>query len=599
MTPFKPSVFAGYQIFIGPRAFFITTNQRSFTTMLRIASASRRSPAALVMAKRAASVSVGEGKRVTPPPPPPVYKGDAPAPLPKKVSPPPPPRTEAKPKKFSLWGFLFKTALLAGGAYGLTLYAATKNDKVMDFVIDNDLPYHDQLIDFIETTSADDLKQYAEELKESVANFKLPLSLDVADIRDKLQQKSLELAHKLGEIAHKAKQKIDLATHHRTPAEQLQNVEVEAVTRDVKRLPLVDQLLVLDPQVRLMVASLNQLIGLIDATTVDPKLVKVIGDQVKQLLTKLLLLTGDFDHSVQDKLKLLQTELLLQATKKELDLTETLLLQYNLEKGQLEKKLNQQLQREVEATKQTIEQAAVNAVTMVRINQTKEFEQLVTEKIDSERDGRLANLEKLNLRLGDLEKFAEGLEKQVVANQKRQKLHRTVVELKTLLFDYPETLPPKLLRPVVNELIALSNEANDPLLEEALRNLGPLIATESTHSLLNNAQLLARFDQLAPELRLASLLPPNAGLLGHLASQVFSKLLLPVKGTNPNGNDIELVIGRVEDALTHNRLDDAVEEVAHLKGWPRKLADDWLQLGRQRLEVEFLVDLIDAESRVI
>lgn len=568
--------------------------------MLRIASASRRSTAALIVARRGASVSVGDGKPVSPPPPPPVYKGDAPPPPPKLVSPPPPKSQQPpKKKKFSLFGFLFKLALLAGGVYGITLYAATKNDKVMDFVIDNDLPYHDQLIDFIETTSADDLKHYAQQAKDRLANFQLPLSADMADIRNKLQEKSLELAHKLGEMAKEAKKKIDSATHHQTPAEQLQKVEVEAVTRELKRLPLVDQQSILDPQVRLMVASLNQLIGLIDANTVDPKVIQVIGDQVKQLLAKLELLTGDFDHLVKDKLKLLQTELLLQATKKELDLTETLLLQYNQEKAQLEKKLTQQLQREVEATKNTIEQAAVNAVTMVRINQTKEFEKLVTDKIDEERDGRLANLDKLNLRLGDLEKFAEGLEKQVVANQKRHQLHRTIVELKTLLFDYPESLAPKLLRPVVNQLIALSNDAHDPVLEEALRNLGPLIATESTHSLLNNAQLLARFEQLAPELRLASLLPPNAGLLGHLASQVFSKLLLPVKGNNPNGNDIELVIGRVEDALTHNRLDDAVEEVANLKGWPRKLADDWLQSGRQRLEVEFLVDLIDAESRVI
>ena len=45
------------------------------------------------------------------------------------------------------------------------LYAATKNDKVMDFVIDKQLPFHEELIDLIENGSTEDLQEAWEQLK--------------------------------------------------------------------------------------------------------------------------------------------------------------------------------------------------------------------------------------------------------------------------------------------------------------------------------------------------------------------------------------------------------------------------------------------------
>jgi len=198
-----------------------------------------------------------------------------------------------------------------------------------------------------------------------------------------------------------------------------------------------------------------------------------------------------------------------------------------------------------------------------------------------------------------MEKFAESLEEQVTLNHQKLLIHKSITKLKSLLFNYPENEAPKLLTPYINDLIKLSNETNDELIEEALKNLVPLISKDSTHSILSNEQLLTRWELLVPELRSASLLPPNAGLLGHLSSTIFSKLLLPVKGVKPDGKDIESVIGRVEASLIKGQLDDAVEEVSNLKGWPRKLADDWVKEGRKKLEIEFLVNLIDAESKTL
>lgn len=130
-------------------------------------------------------------------------------------------------------------------------------------------------------------------------------------------------------------------------------------------------------------------------------------------------------------------------------------------------------------------------------------------------------------------------------------IQQSVNKLKLLLLTPPEASDkPKSIEPYVKALKEVSTD--DEVLNLALKDLDILLAKESTHSLLTNAQLLTRWEQLEPDLRSSSLLPPNAGLLGHLSSVIFSKLLLPVKGVKEDGKDIESVIGRVESSLARD-----------------------------------------------
>lgn len=532
-----------------------------------------------------ASNSSIDGVKVVskPPPPPPV----------KTIVPPPPSKAEPPKKKRTFTGFLFKTLLLASFLYGTTLYVATKNDKVMDFVIDQELPYSDEIIDFIEKGSFEDIKNKFDEIKSKLLNMEQQSSHKFGELTTKLEQKTEVLVAE-------TKKKFGPKSVGKTPAEQLQKpVEVEVVAPKVHRLPLLALPKDIDPSVKNTIQSFNELIALIDGSHIDPKIVSQINENIAILSQKLNGLTKTFQAQVEEKIKVKHTELLSDFTKKELELTETLLNQYNDEKAKLQKKLNEKLNQEIKATQETISQAAANAVSLVRIEQTKQFEQLVADKIDQERNGRLANLEKLNSRLEEVEKYAQSLETQLLSNHKKHLIHKSVNKLKSLALNYPELEQPKNLKPFINDLITISNDLNDELIEESLKNLIPLIGKESTHSILTPAQLLSRWELLTPELRSASLLPPNAGLLGHLASGIFSKLLLPVKGNKPDGKDIESVIARVEASLVRGNLDVAVEEVANLKGWPRKLSDDWVREARKRLETEFLLNVIDAESKLL
>ncbi|KAI5967687.1 MIC60 [Candida margitis] len=520
------------------------------------------------------------------------------------VPPPPPPPPMKKAKRFSLFGFLFKTSLLAVFVYGGTMYLATKNDDVMDFVVDHQIPYHEETIDFIENGSFDDLEELWYSIKGKFTEVKLPSKGDIEHF-------TTELEHKGEDFIKETKKKITGADDERrgtdlTPVEQLQKpVEVESITRDVARLPLIelksDIDSSVDKSVKQTISSLNDLIQSIDASSLSKTnsgLVKSIDSSINQLANKLNVLTREFDNELQNKLKVSQTELLSSFTKKELELTENLIYQFNQEKTQLEKRLNQRLEHEIKAAREAISQAATNAVSMVRIEQTKNFEALVTDRINEEREGRLANLDKLNDKINELEKFAESFERQISNNHKKNLIQQSVNKLKLLLLTPPEASDkPKSIDPYIKALKEVSTD--DEVLNLALKDLDLLLAKESTHSLLTNSQLLTRWEQLEPDLRSSSLLPPNAGLLGHLSSVIFSKLLLPVKGVKEDGKDIESVIGRVESSLARGQLDVAVEEAANLKGWSRRLANDWVLQARKRLEVEFLINLIETESRLL
>lgn len=493
-----------------------------------------------------------------------------------------------KKKGFSFTKFLIQATLASSIAYGGTLYAATKNEKVMDFVIDNQLPYYEELLDVLEADSLEELKN---KLQKKTKNFSFT--------KENLEEFTQKLEHRGEDLINETRKKFGGGE---TPAEQLQKpVEIESVKKDIEHLPLIQlSTSIVDSSLKKTVESFNSLIKSIEVskTPANASLIKEINDNVSNLSAKIDSLTKSFEAELNSKLKDAQTELLSSFTKKELDMTENLLYQFNNEKAQLEKRLSQTLNREIAATKETISQAAVNAVSMVRIEQTKQFEKLIKSLIDKERNGRLANLEALNSRIEELEAFASNLETQVIANHQKSLVQKALGNLRSL-FNTNETEKPMLVAPYIEELTSVSSVTKDELITLALQDLKPLLAKDSNKSILSTAQLLSRWEELTPELRSASLLPPNAGLLGHLSSMLFSAFLLPVKGVKPDGKDIESVIGKVEASLSRGELDVAVEEVTNLKGWPRKLANDWVVEGRKRLEMEFLLSVIEAESKLL
>ena len=51
-------------------------------------------------------------------------------------------------------------------------------------------------------------------------------------------------------------------------------------------------------------------------------------------------------------------------------------------------------------------------------------------------------------------------------------------------------------------------------------------------------------------------------------------------------NDVESILARVQYYLNENDLDTATRELNQLKGWPKKLAEDWIKAARNHLEIK-------------
>lgn len=498
-------------------------------------------------------------------------------------------------KGFSVLGVFFKTIWASAVIYGGTIYAATKNDKVMDFVIDNQLPFYEELIDLIEHGFMLDLKS---DWTSSMGNTK-----------HKFEKLTNDMEKKGEKLLEKTKKKVSKAKATDVlPAEQLQEkVEFESVRKKPKeKLPLVAVYRkgssFVDESVQKTIDSFNKMIIMIDASDLGEQkkaIVNEINENVSVLSAKLDAYENSFVQELEAKWKLSETKLLSRYTQKELDLTQNMLDQYKLEKAQLEKAYNTRLKKEIELTKNVISQAAVNATTMVRIEQTKRFEAMIQDRIDQERSGRLKDLRALENRVQDLESLALSVSSQVQDNVSRSLVQNVLADLKWLLYSVTPETPVRGFNSYTEKLVDVTSDTTDELLKVSSSQLRRLLCDESNQSILTNAELLSSWKQLAPELRSASLLPPNAGILGHILSIFFSKFLLPVEGLNPNGKDIESVIGRVSQSLVRGDLDIAVEEVSSLKGWTRRLANDWVKEGRKRLEAEFLLDVVEAEAKIM
>ena len=95
-------------------------------------------------------------------------------------------------------------------------------------------------------------------------------------------------------------------------------------------------------------------------------------------------------------------------------------------------------------------------------------------------------------------------------------------------------------------------------------------------------------NSVSPRVHSVSLVPApeHAGVASHVASATISKIMFQPKASVTEGSDVGSVLARAEWCLGEKDLDGAAREVNTLKGWPGKLAQDWLREARRRLEVQ-------------
>lgn len=470
-------------------------------------------------------------------------------------------------RKFFIRVGLFTSVIYLGG-----IALALKSDTIYDNFVDY-FPMGEELVEFAENYLINYNYSGNSSAKSDLHSFNASLDKTVPVVKAGVLSSTISQEELANIEAHKEKVRINVTdkTAGHSPETALPLVEFKS----------------LDESLNKTISSLNDLIKSINHDApVHASLISTISDHVKELSEKLGSIAQS--HTVEMS-KLDQDQLSVISQEKEVELTKKFLQQFDAERENLEKKYHEILINEIEATKSKIFLQADNKIDSVRLMQLEEFNKLVSKKIETERDGKLAKLDQIYDKISKLEAIESEMSDQISHYLTLKNLKIELGKVESTLIDSDT---PIILNSQFVKLQSLALELKDELLLESIKQL------PKSGNLLTKQQLISRWKLLAPELRAASLLPPNAGILGHFASRVLSKFLFAKQGF-AEGNDMESIISRVNGYLERDELDLAVEQVASLKGWSRRLADDWVVESRKRLEVEFLIKVIDYEARLL
>ena len=263
--------------------------------------------------------------------------------------------------------------------------------------------------------------------------------------------------------------------------------------------------------------------------------------------------------------------------------------EFESEREKIVQSYQERLQSESQRAQQLSEQRLRNELLEQAIDMKKQFINEVTDRVETERNGRLSKLSDLSSSVTELEKLTADWNSVIDANLQTQHLQVAVEAVRSSLetADRP--------RPFVRELAALKEIASDdPVVNAAIASINP---SAYQRGIPTTAQLIDRFRRVAAEVRKASLLPEDAGVASHAASFVLSKFMFKKKGMTV-GDDVESILTRTETLLEEGNLDEAAREINTLDGWAKTLSWDWLSECRRVLEVRQAMDVIATQARL-
>ncbi|KAJ1929020.1 hypothetical protein FBU59_007081, partial [Linderina macrospora] len=148
--------------------------------------------------------------------------------------------------------------------------------------------------------------------------------------------------------------------------------------------------------------------------------------------------------------------------------------------------------------------------------------------------------------------------------------------------------------PFASELSALASAATTdfPATQAAVAAIPRELAEQGVPS---QVELEDRFEAVRKEIRSVSLVPENGNFGSQVLSATLSKVMFEKEGL-VEGDDVEAVLARTGHYLKEHNLDMAARELNQLRGWPKKLAEDWIATARRRLEVEQALRVAESEE---
>ncbi|KAK5126675.1 hypothetical protein LTR85_009609 [Meristemomyces frigidus] len=357
-----------------------------------------------------------------------------------------------------------------------------------------------------------------------------------------------------------------------------------------------------EPVVQDLVKMVNNIIAAVNASPEASKFTSIVqtmkGDlnnviheistmkeqQAHEAETKIKNAHTEFDSAAKELVRRLEQEMRDQESKWREE--------YESEREKLSTAYQQRLNAELEAAKKVAEEKNKNALLQQEIALQKAYMNSVKNKVEEERNGRLAKLDKLAESVQELEHLTGEWNEVVDATLRTQHLQVAVEAVRTKVLESEHPTP------FLDELVALKEVSKgDEVVNAAIASINPVAYQRGIPS---PASLIDRFRRVASEVRKASLLPEDAGIASHAASAILSRFMFQKKSDRglPEGDDVEATLARTEVLLEEGDLDAAAREMNSLKGWAGVLSRDWVGECRRVLEVRQAVDVIATEARL-
>ena len=147
-------------------------------------------------------------------------------------------------------------------------------------------------------------------------------------------------------------------------------------------------------------------------------------------------------------------------------------------------------------------------------------------------------------------------------------------------------------RPFTKELAFLKAVSTSfPLIQQAIDSIDVPLAERGVST---PADLSTRFVVVKQAVSEAAFVTPTGGLWSFTVSWILSHLSFSQSGL-VEGSDVSAILARSEHYLVRGDIESATRELNQLKGWQKKLAQDWLSASREYLEVHQALALIEAE----
>ncbi|KAI8091466.1 glucose-6-phosphate dehydrogenase [Gilbertella persicaria] len=247
--------------------------------------------------------------------------------------------------------------------------------------------------------------------------------------------------------------------------------------------------------------------------------------------------------------------------------------QFEQTRADMKTSFAQQLAADLKNQQARLEKAREEALVAQAQELQARFVKQVKLLVEQERAGRLAQLDHLSKRFKALETDAIQNAEALDTSRQYHVIHVAVDALEDAL---------EQKQSFVDELQVLSSHTTDPVIHTALSVIPKETAEEGVDTI---SQLSTRFELISEEIRKVALVPEDGGFGSHIISHIMAWLMFKKQGL-VEGDDVESILARTDYYLKRDNLEYAARELNQLTGWPKRLAQDWIQSARRHLEVK-------------